>query len=211
MFALELAFVLAVAPRKAAALRAHWLDAAIVIVTAPLYASLLSSLRLLRLVRLMRFARASIVVARAVQAERRLTTGNKFRLVALATIFLVVMAGAVQAEVNAGEFESLWDGIWWAVVTVSTVGYGDLYPTSVSGPHHRDRAMMLGIGFLGCAHSNRLVALRQGRPKRRAPTARRDAAADRGGRRGTEGRASQLVRLTRTPWASVRVCPLSGG
>jgi hypothetical protein len=74
VFALELAFILVVAPRKLAALRAHWLDAAIVIVTAPLYASLLSSLRLLRLVRLMRFARVSIIVARAIQAELRLTT-----------------------------------------------------------------------------------------------------------------------------------------
>jgi voltage-gated potassium channel len=148
VFALELAFVLIVAPRKAAAIRAHWLDVAIVIVTAPLYASLLSSLRLLRLVRLMRFARASIVIARAVQAERRLTTGNTFRLVALATVFLVVLAGAVQAELNAGEFESLWDGIWWATVTVSTVGYGDLYPTTISGRIIGIALMFLGIGFL---------------------------------------------------------------
>jgi voltage-gated potassium channel len=96
----------------------------------------------------MRFARASIVVARAVQAERRLTTGNTFRLVALGTIFLVVIAGAVQAEANAGEFKSLWDGIWWAIVTVTTVGYGDIYPTTVSGRLIGMALMFLGIGFL---------------------------------------------------------------
>src|SRR5258707_9155290 len=49
VFAVELAF----APRKKAALRAHWLDAAIVVVTIPAYDRLLSSLRLARLVRLL--------------------------------------------------------------------------------------------------------------------------------------------------------------
>jgi voltage-gated potassium channel len=61
---------------------------------------------------------------------------------------LVVVAGAVQAELNAGEFESLWDGIWWAIVTVTTVGYGDLYPTTVSGRIIGIGLMFLGIGFL---------------------------------------------------------------
>jgi voltage-gated potassium channel len=40
-----------------------------------------------------------------------------------------------------------WDGIWWAICTVSTVGYGDLYPHTTSG---RVIAilLMIGIGFL---------------------------------------------------------------
>src|SRR5689334_2882691 len=46
VFAVEIAAVLIVAPRKWAALRAHWLDAAVVVVTVPLYGRLLSSLRL---------------------------------------------------------------------------------------------------------------------------------------------------------------------
>ena len=58
IFAAELAFMLVVAPRKKAALRAHWLDTAIVVVSVPLYGRLLSSMRLVRLVRLMRLARA---------------------------------------------------------------------------------------------------------------------------------------------------------
>src|SRR4051794_31298991 len=51
VFAAEIGFVLIVAPRKMAALRAHWLDAAIVVVTVPAYGRLLSSLRAIRLVR----------------------------------------------------------------------------------------------------------------------------------------------------------------
>ena len=100
VFAAELAFILVVAPRKGAALCAHWLDVAIVFVTVPLYGEALSSLRSIRLFRLLRLLRASAVVARALQAERRLTSGSALRFAALATIFLTVIAGAVQSVVK---------------------------------------------------------------------------------------------------------------
>ena len=76
VFAFELAAVLIVAPRKRAALRAHWLDVAIVVLTIPLLGQALSWLRLARFVRLARFG---AVAGRALQAERRLTSGEKFR------------------------------------------------------------------------------------------------------------------------------------
>jgi voltage-gated potassium channel len=148
VFAAELAFILAVAPRKRAALRAHWLDVAIVIVTVPAYGRLLSSLRLVRLARLMRLLRAAVIVSRALQAERQLTTASVFRFVSLATIFLTVIAGAIQATVDTGDFKTFWDGVWWAVVTVTTVGYGDVYPTTVAGRLVAIGLMLVGVGFL---------------------------------------------------------------
>jgi voltage-gated potassium channel len=148
VFLAELAFVLTVAPRKAAALRAHWLDVAIVVFTVPLFGKFLSSLRLVRLARLLRLLRLSTIVARAIQAERALTSGDAFRLVGLLTIFVVVISGAAQATVDSGDFESIWDGIWWSVVTVTTVGYGDVYPTSVTGRIVAIIVMFVGIGFL---------------------------------------------------------------
>ena len=148
VFAAEIAFVLIVAPRKMAALRAHWLDAAIVFVTVPAYGRLLSSLRAVRLVRLLRLLRASVIISRALQAERRLTSADIFRYVALATVFLTVIAGAVEATVDTGDFKTFWDGVWWAVVTVTTVGYGDIYPKTVAGRLVAITLMLAGVGFL---------------------------------------------------------------
>jgi hypothetical protein len=82
VFAVELAAVLIVATRKGPALRAHLLDVAIVVLTIPLFGQLLSSLRLVRLVRLLRLLRAGVILSRALQAERALTSASTFRFVA---------------------------------------------------------------------------------------------------------------------------------
>jgi voltage-gated potassium channel len=63
-------------------------------------------------------------------------------------VFIVVVSGAAQAAFNADEFESVWDGVWWAIVTVTTVGYGDLYPSDVEGRLIAIAVMLAGIGFL---------------------------------------------------------------
>jgi len=159
VFALELAAVLIVATRRGAAPRAHWLDVAIVLLTVPLFGQFLSSLRLVRLARLLRLLRAGVIIGRALQAERRLTSPQTFRFVALLTLFIVVVAGAAQAAFNANEFDSVWDGVWWAVVTVTTVGYGDLYPTDVEGRIIGIIVMFVGIGFISVLNGDRCLSV----------------------------------------------------
>jgi voltage-gated potassium channel len=148
LFAAELVFILAVAPRKMAAVRAHWLDVAIVAVTIPFYAAWLTSLRSVRLFRLLRVLRAGVLISRALQAERRLSSGNALRFAALATIFLTVLAGAVQSIVDTSDVASFWNGVWWAVVTFTTVGYGDIQIHTVAGRVGAMALMLVGIGFL---------------------------------------------------------------
>lgn len=54
----------------------------------------------------------------------------------------------MQAALNANEFDSVWDGVWWAMQTVTTVGYGDLIVDDVEGRIIAIVVMLVGIGFI---------------------------------------------------------------
>jgi voltage-gated potassium channel len=147
-FAAELAFVLKVAPRRKAALRAHWLDAVIVVLTSPLVPALLSSLRASRAIRLLRLLRLAALGTRALAALRTLTSRQGFRYVALATVLLVLVTGFAISVADREEFSSPWVGMWWAITTVTTVGYGDYAPHTAVGRIIASVLMITGIGFL---------------------------------------------------------------
>jgi voltage-gated potassium channel len=147
-FAAELTFVLSVAPRRKAALRAHWLDVAIVFLTAPFLPALLSALRATRALRLLRLLRLAALATRALSSMRVLTSRQGFRYVALATVLLVLVAGFAISVADREKFGSPWIGMWWAVTTVTTVGYGDYFPVTVPGRIIASILMVTGIGFL---------------------------------------------------------------
>ncbi len=50
--------------------------------------------------------------------------------------------------VDNEDFSSVWDGMWWAVQTVTTVGYGDAVPTTAAGRGLAVLVMVTAIGFI---------------------------------------------------------------
>ncbi len=146
-FALELVFVLAVSKHRIRTLKAHWLDAAIVIVSVPVMPAVMQGARVLRLFRLLRFARLGVAGARVFIGARRLFGPSSLPYIALMVVLLVVVSGAALSALDSHEVKSIGDGIWWALVTVTTVGYGDITPATVGGRIVAGVVMAVGIGF----------------------------------------------------------------
>jgi voltage-gated potassium channel len=77
-----------------------------------------------------------------------LTIQRAARIIATMTVAVTIVSGVLMHFTDRNSFPNIGDGLWWAVQTVTTVGYGDLVPTSVPGRLVAALVMLLGIGFL---------------------------------------------------------------
>ena len=80
--------------------------------------------------------------------ERLLTSRRIFLRLIVTTTTMVLLSGILISVLDRDEFPSVWLGMWWAVQTVTTVGYGDVVPTQVPGRIIATLVMLVGIGFL---------------------------------------------------------------
>ncbi len=69
-------------------------------------------------------------------------------IIAVVTTTITVGSGLLMTVVDRREFPSIGTGLWWAVQTVTTVGYGDHVPANAIGRLVASLVMLLGIGFV---------------------------------------------------------------
>jgi voltage-gated potassium channel len=148
VFAIEYLLGLALAEDKSRYVVTAWLPLLVVVVSFPLLPSLFAIVRLARLIRLFRLVRLVALGARLMPALRA-TLGRRGLVYVLALfLLLIVMAGAIMSVVEPQTVKgNLWDGMWWAIVTATTVGYGDIAPTSPQGRLVAVALMLFGIGL----------------------------------------------------------------
>jgi voltage-gated potassium channel len=140
-FVAEVVIMLSVVPDRRQWLRDHPLDLAIVILTPPFLPPALQAARLFRLLRLLRLVRAATLA-------RHIFSTEGIRDAAILTCVAVLGGGAAFAAVEQKDNLSAWDGVWWAIQTVTTVGYGNPRVTTDGGRIIAICLMVTGIGFV---------------------------------------------------------------
>lgn len=69
-------------------------------------------------------------------------------VIVTATLVVVVAGGVLMRLLDHGEYADIWVGMWWALQTVTTVGYGDVTPKEPVGRIIATFVMLQGIAFL---------------------------------------------------------------
>ncbi len=126
----------------------NWLNVAIVCLAFPLidwgsdWALVIRSLRLILFIRFFTsFSRDFITILNR----------NRFGQILIATAFIVLGSGALFAYI---EEKSLWEGVWYALVTITTVGYGDVVPVSEAGRSFGIVLIVFGVVFFSLVTAN---------------------------------------------------------
>jgi len=112
--------------------------------------SFIRSLRLLRIFRLFRVRKYAIFV----QLMKKILNNIKEELIVLLfyTVVIIIILSfiiyEVEHEAQPEVFSNIFQTMWWAVATLTTVGYGDMYPVTAAGKIITTIITILGIGFI---------------------------------------------------------------
>jgi voltage-gated potassium channel len=105
--------------------------------------------RLLRILRLLRAIRSARVIGQFIVTRR----GESVGLTAVLTALILIMFSSIavlQFEVPAGgNIKTAEDALWWSITTMTTVGYGDRFPTTTEGRMIAAVLMIAGVGIVG--------------------------------------------------------------
>lgn len=104
-------------------------------------------LRILRLFKLNRYFDSLSAIATVLKAKSKELIGSMF-VVALMLVISSLMIYTVEHDAQPEAFANAFSGLWWAVATLTTVGYGDIYPVTVLGRIFGAVIALLGIGMV---------------------------------------------------------------
>ena len=187
MFVLEYLIKLYLSPSRQGFFTHHLLDLAVIAV--PMF----RPLRAARLLRILNLGRVGIVLANALRRTKALFTHRGLHFVLLAVLAIIFACSALvlsfEHQAKGSNIHNFGDALWWAIVTVTTVGYGDKFPVTRRRARRRHRPHVRRDRPHRRADRHGGVVLRRAGSRRRPRRAGR-AARSHGGNAGRTHRSS---------------------
>ena len=143
-FLLETVVLTAQVRDKRRYLFGNWLNLLIITAGFPYFWQFAPLIGLLRSVRLV------LVVAlllRMSRSARKLLSQHKLGTTLIVAFFAMVLSGIIMSRIDPS-IGTIWDGMWWAWVTMATVGYGDVVPHSGAGRIFGALLILFGVVLL---------------------------------------------------------------
>jgi voltage-gated potassium channel len=150
-FALELTIKTYLAPRRLHHLRKHWFDVVIVFVP------FLRTLRVFYALRALQLLRLVGIAAKVGELTRELF-GRRGMPYALLVGGILILSSTIAVTIaergHGGTIDNFGTALWWAIVTATTVGYGDVAPITPAGRGIAVFVMCVGITLFGLFTAN---------------------------------------------------------
>ncbi len=147
LFAIDYVVRFALAPEKLRFVSRNVIDLAVVVLP------LLAPLRVfsgLRALRILRAVTVFSVMAKTQRTSRNIVNPQSVGTTVLIVLVVIGIGAALEFQFERGaagaNITSFGDSLWWAVSTVTTVGYGDKYPVTMEGRGFAALLMFVGIG-----------------------------------------------------------------
>ncbi|HEX4532919.1 MAG TPA: ion transporter, partial [Rhizomicrobium sp.] len=107
---------------------------------------ILRLIRLLRLLKIARYSPALSTLGHVLKAERRALLGTLLLLLC-SVVFAGAAMHAAEGSVQPEKFGTVPNAMWWAMSTLTTVGYGDAVPVTLAGRMVASATMIVGLGI----------------------------------------------------------------
>lgn len=150
-FVVEMVLLTALVDDKVRYIKNNWMNIFIIVAGLPILlwgydpiAAFLRSLRLLLMVG---------IIVRLGHTVRKVLNRNQLGMTLLVALLVVLVSGTIIAAIDPA-FETPADGIWWALVTITTVGYGDYTPVSLPGRIFASALIIAGVVLFSLITAN---------------------------------------------------------
>jgi len=164
----------AISVDRHAYLKSNWLDLLLIVLLASPLLRLFTALRVVRIMPALRVG--ALLRANRKRLLNLVVLSQESFPAAMTLLFGIIFVFGTSAyllehEVNT-QFGSISDGLWWALVTLTTVGYGDMYPMTAGGRIVAVFTMIFGITIYSLVVAN-LTVFVEGQAQQRAEEARK--------------------------------------